>query len=540
MKKALVFLLILSLFATTFFALVSCKSSNVNSETYNASKYSESIDLSKYKLAFEDDFEGELNREIWGDTRQGTRRDGYWTKNLAYTDGNGHLVLRTEKRGSRYCSDTRERSVTGYNQSSVTLTYDDCYLFGMDTYGDLNDLHVHTTDLVGNVILEKFEALGSAYTSFMDRFEVPILTYEAEQYLPDLTEGDLAAYRSFYDTAMELYTYYSFVKATKSVSTPIEKSAIIDACYGYTMTFGGVDPEKVDLHTAVAHLFGFETKEEFHSLAIDLAHIYYDYGTSSPSAIVTNEAIENGCFRTKGQTFIFPVAFRNESQIILTYVIVDAAWRVSIWVNDVTALLRAVNYDYNYYTSPAIHNETFCKNTLFVTGPEGVYSGAVRTLGLYTHGFGYYEIRCKLPDTEGIWHAFWMMCGDVYSEENGSTDGVEIDVFEYLPARDAINCALHWDGYDDAHRNDHLRFENVGCADGEYHTFGMNRDERGYTFYIDGKKVWETKGDGICREEGYLKISTEYGEWGDWVGTLDPDFEAVDWVIDYVRVYDKK
>ena len=25
-----------------------------------------------------------------------------------------------------------------------------------------------------------------------------------------------------------------------------------------------------------------------------------------------------------------------------------------------------------------------------------------------------------------MWHAFWMMCGDVYSEENGSADGVEI------------------------------------------------------------------------------------------------------------------
>ena len=268
MKKALVFLLIMSLFATTFFALVSCKSSNVNSEPYDTSKYTESIDLSKYTLVFEDDFEGELNRDIWGDTRQGTRRDGYWTKNLAYTDGNGHLILRTEKRGSRYCSDTRERSVTGYHDSSVTMTYDDCYLFGMGDYGDLNDLHVHTEDLVGNVILEKFDSLGSAYTSFMDRFEVPVMSYEVEPYLPEISEGDLAAYRSFYDTAMELYTYYSFVKATKSVSTPIERSAIIDAVYGYTMTFGNVDPEKVDLLAAVAHLFGYETKQEFHSLAI--------------------------------------------------------------------------------------------------------------------------------------------------------------------------------------------------------------------------------------------------------------------------------
>ena len=161
-------------------------------------------------------------------------------------------------------------------------------------------------------------------------------------------------------------------------------------------------------------------------------------------------------------------------------------------------------------------------------------------MDFYTHGYGYYEIRCKLPDTVGIWHAFWLMCGDVYSEKNGSADGVEIDVFEYLPARDSVNVALHWDGYDEAHQNAHKRYEGTNLADGEYHTFGMNWDEDGYAFYIDGKKVWTTKGDGVCHEEGYMKISTEYGEWGDWVGTLDLADLPVDWIIDYVRIYDKK
>ena len=175
----------------------------------------------------------------------------------------------------------------------------------------------------------------------------------------------------------------------------------------------------------------------------------------------------------------------------------------------------------------------------------GVYSGAVRTSNPtttegYRHGYGYYEMRCKLPSVEGMWHAFWMMCGDVYSEENGSTDGVEIDVFEYLPARDAINVALHWDGYDDAHQNVYKRFESTNFADGEYHTFGMNWDESGYTFYIEGRKVWTTTGGGVCDQNGYMKISTEVGDWGTWVGELDTNNLPVDWVIDYVKIYDKK
>lgn len=177
--------------------------------------------------------------------------------------------------------------------------------------------------------------------------------------------------------------------------------------------------------------------------------------------------------------------------------------------------------------------------------PAGVYSGAVRTSNPtttegYRHGYGYYEMRCMFPSVTGMWHAFWMMCGDVYSEENGSADGVEIDVFEYLPARDAINVALHWDGYDEAHKNEYKRFEQTNFADGKYHTFGMDWDESGYTFYIESRKVWHTTGGGVCEKEGYMKISTEVGDWGSWVGELDTETLPVDWVIDYVKVYDKK
>ncbi len=528
MRKIMICLMILALAALSPFALFACTKSNVNSVMYDKDEYTEAIDLSRYKLVFEDDFDGELDRDVWGDTRQGTRRNGYWTKNLAFTDGDGHLVIRTEKGGSRYCSDTKTRSVTSYNDSVVTVTYDDCYLF------DESQSHDSSSVLVGNVILQKYSDLGEQYAALMDLIGVPTL---GEEYIPQIGEAELSAYRPFYDTAMELYTYYSFVKATKSVDTPLEKSALVDVAYDYTLTFGGVEAHKIDLRDALSRLYGFSSEGEFVTAAERIAQAYYDYAMGGQSA--EDEALEEGCFRTENGRFIFPIAFRNESTILLTYVIVDAAMHVSVWVNDVSALLRAVNYNYDYYSGAKVDNESYCKNVLFVTGPEGVYSGALRTRDLYTHGYGYYEIRCKLPSVEGIWHAFWLMCGDVYAEENGSTDGIEIDVFEYLPARDAINCALHWDGYDDAHKNDHLRFEKVGCADDKYHTFGMNWDETGYTFYIDGKKVWHTTGGGICPEEGYMKISTEYGDWGDWVGDLDLGDLPVDWVIDYVKIYDK-
>lgn len=49
---------------------------------------------------------------------------------------------------------------------------------------------------------------------------------------------------------------------------------------------------------------------------------------------------------------------------------------------------------------------------LAVTGSEIPYSaGAIRTRDIFQQQYGYWEIRCKLPEAEGICGAFWLMCG---------------------------------------------------------------------------------------------------------------------------------
>ena len=113
MKKAIICFLILCLLAAIPLALLGCKRTRVNYEQYDPAKFTESIDLTRYDLVFCDEFEGELNREIWGDTRQGYRRDGYWTRDLAFTDGEGLLVIdgvtRPVKRGDVVCIKKEQR-----------------------------------------------------------------------------------------------------------------------------------------------------------------------------------------------------------------------------------------------------------------------------------------------------------------------------------------------------------------------------------------------------------------------------------------------
>ena len=534
MRKTLTVVLILAMLLTVAF-IGGCKKKG-DLVTYDPSDYTEAIDLTNYEQVYFDDFTGELDRSIWGDCRQGTRRDGYWTKNLAYTDGNGNLVIRTEKRGSRRCSDTKSRQVAGYDGSTVKLTYDDCIPFGLiaGDFGDRANITAHTTDLVGYVIEGKFDDLAASFDTFMGGYELS----DTETALYTISSEKGGAYGDFYATAAELYSYYAFVREVKAVVSNRENSALVGLDRPFAMTFG--KDAASGLRAVLAHLFGFATEASFVECAQEVAATYADYKARLAAGGAVDAALENGCFRTENGSFIFPVTIRNDSDIVLTYVIIGTDGHVSVWLNDVEGALRMTNYNADYFTAATVNNETYCKNILFVTGPEGIYSGAIRTMDFYTHGYGYYEIRCKLPSTPGLWHAFWLMCGDVYSETNGSADGVEIDVFEYLPARDSVNCALHWDGYDDAHQNVHMRFEKTGFADGNYHTFGVRWDEEGYAFYMDGYKVWTTTGDGICPLNGYMIISTEYGEWGDWVGTLADDFTSLDWVIDYVKVYEKK
>jgi beta-glucanase (GH16 family) len=68
----------------------------------------------RWKLAWSDEFDGptvdESKWEIFGSDRPQRRRDGWWVKEDAYLDGQGHLLLRTRQDGDRYtCGAVRTR-----------------------------------------------------------------------------------------------------------------------------------------------------------------------------------------------------------------------------------------------------------------------------------------------------------------------------------------------------------------------------------------------------------------------------------------------
>ncbi len=176
---------------------------------------------------------------------------------------------------------------------------------------------------------------------------------------------------------------------------------------------------------------------------------------------------------------------------------------------------------------------------LSVTEKNGkVYCGALRTHNLFDKKYGYFEVRCKVPQMKGGWAAFWMM---PYGNKpgNAGNDGTEIDIFESINGwKGQINHALHWDGYGPEHKHEAKKFQRPDLYDDKYHVFGMMWTPKEYIFYIDNKETWRTSIGGVADVKQYLKLTLEVSgsTWpGDW---KEQKVKPIHWLIDYVRVYD--
>ena len=176
---------------------------------------------------------------------------------------------------------------------------------------------------------------------------------------------------------------------------------------------------------------------------------------------------------------------------------------------------------------------------LSVTERNGkVYCGALRTHNLFDKKYGYFEVRCKVPQMKGGWAAFWMM---PYGNKpgNAGNDGTEIDIFESINGwKGQINHALHWDGYGAEHKHVSEKMHRPDLYDDNYHLFGVMWTPKEYIFYIDNKETWRTSTAGVSDVKQYLKLTLEVSK-DNWPGNWDDQkIKPIHWLIDYVRVYD--
>ena len=185
----------------------------------------------------------------------------------------------------------------------------------------------------------------------------------------------------------------------------------------------------------------------------------------------------------------------------------------------------------------------------------GWYSACLTTQATFEQTYGYFECRCILPKSTGMWSAFWMMNDGVTKVDGTGKDGTEVDVFESMFYKDVpygfgdcVQTGVIFDGYGDASQGVGLGKYNAVNPYEEYNTYGVEWNENEYIFYINGVETCRTSFGGVSQNPEYLLLSCEVAgsdgvAFADRHGTGEMNMEPGDeayFIVDYVRVYQYK
>jgi len=178
-------------------------------------------------------------------------------------------------------------------------------------------------------------------------------------------------------------------------------------------------------------------------------------------------------------------------------------------------------------------------------------SGKVVTKGKQAWTFGRFEIKAKMPESQGIWPAIWMLPEDdnLYG---GWPQGGEIDILELLGHQsNKIYGTVH---YGNPHASGQGEYTlKSGKFSDSYHVYAFEWDPGEMRWYIDGalfhtEKNWYTRdlneADSITypapfNRDFHLILNLAIG--GDWPGSPDETTIFPSKVlVDYVKVYERK
>lgn len=170
-------------------------------------------------------------------------------------------------------------------------------------------------------------------------------------------------------------------------------------------------------------------------------------------------------------------------------------------------------------------------------------SARLNTNGKKTFQYGRIEARMKLPHTQGIWPAFWMLGTDIGTA--GWPSCGEIDIMEHVGFSNEANTVhgtIHGPNYSGSNGIG-APYNLAQSVDAGYHVYAVDWRADSIKWYVDGvlyfsqtKAQVETKGNWAFAHPFYLILNNAVG--GDWPG--DPDGSSQfpqRMYVDYIRVY---
>jgi beta-glucanase (GH16 family) len=204
------------------------------------------------------------------------------------------------------------------------------------------------------------------------------------------------------------------------------------------------------------------------------------------------------------------------------------------------------NNEKQYYRA---ENATVANGELTITAKQEPFGGKqytsarLRTLFKGDWTYGRFEMRAKLPVSQGMWPAFWMLPSN--SPYGGWAAGGEIDIMESKGSEpETIHGTIHYGG---AYPNNTYSGATTNLAPNsaqDWHVYAVEWQEGVIRWFVDGnlystKTNWYTTNGPFPAPfdvDFHLLLNLAVGGW--FPG--DPNASTIfpmDYVIDYVRVY---
>lgn len=214
------------------------------------------------------------------------------------------------------------------------------------------------------------------------------------------------------------------------------------------------------------------------------------------------------------------------------------------------------NNEPQYYTALRTENARLENGTLIIEARKNDMGQPWTSARLTTQGkesflYGKIEFRAKIPVGRGTWSAGWLL-GDEYKDEMSWPYCGEIDVLESVgyetddKTGNGINHATcHTRAYYFKQNNQIGSEIKVDNMNGEFHTYGIEWYPDRIEGYLDGKKYYTYDKNKNELEWPFFKpqsIILNLAVGGGWGGAkgLDPNWDSHQFILDYVRVYEKK
>jgi len=172
--------------------------------------------------------------------------------------------------------------------------------------------------------------------------------------------------------------------------------------------------------------------------------------------------------------------------------------------------------------------------------------GFLETYGKWVQRYGYFEARMKLPEAPGLWPAFWMMpdrgveAGPQFKRQDTGNGAMELDIMEHLTrwGPNRYNVAMHWDGYGKEHKSLGSSCNYVQPDKDGFITAGLLWTPGLLVHYCNGKEIFRWEDPRISTVASDLMLEMTTGGWDN--NAVDNAQLPVDWVVDYVRAWQRK